>query len=79
MVEAGELALLRSRWTLRSRESEGQPMELAGERAEVVQQQADGSWRFVINHPFAELPAQAPYHPTDQQRISMVMRRPLAH
>jgi ketosteroid isomerase-like protein len=56
VVEAGEIALLRSRWTLRGTGQDGQPLELAGAGAEVVRRQADGSWRFVIDHPFAAMP-----------------------
>jgi uncharacterized protein (TIGR02246 family) len=59
VVEAGEIALLRSRWTLQGTGEDGQPVELAGAGAEVVRRQADGSWRFVIDHPFAAMPAQS--------------------
>ena len=58
VVEAGDIALLRSRWTLRGTGEDGQPVELAGAGAEVVRRQADGSWRFVIDHPFAAIPPQ---------------------
>ncbi len=58
VVEAGEIALLRSRWTLRGTGQDGQPVELAGAGAEVVRRQPDGSWRFVIDHPFAAMPSQ---------------------
>ena len=58
VVEAGDLALLRSRWTLRGTGPDGQPLEMAGAGAEVVRRQADGSWRFVIDHPFAAMPDQ---------------------
>ena len=57
VVEAGEIALLRSRWTLRGTGEDGRPVELAGAGAEVVRRQPDGSWRFVIDHPFAGTPA----------------------
>ena len=57
VVEAGEIALLRSRWTLRGTGQDGQPVELAGAGAEVVRRQPDGSWRFVIDHPFAATPS----------------------
>ena len=36
VVEAGEIALLRSRWTLRGTGHDGQPVALAGAGAEVV-------------------------------------------
>jgi ketosteroid isomerase-like protein len=53
VVEAGDVALLRSRWTLRGTGDDGQPVALAGAGAEVVRRQPDGTWRFVIDHPFA--------------------------
>ena len=59
VVEAGEIALLRSRWSMRGTGQDGQPVELAGAGAEVVRRQADGSWRFVIDHPFAAMPPQS--------------------
>ncbi len=58
VVEAGDIALLRSRWTLRGTGEDGQPLELAGAGVEVVRRQPDGSWRFVIDHPFAAMPPQ---------------------
>ena len=58
VIEAGDLALLRSRWTLCGTGEDGQPLAIAGAGAEVVRRQPDGSWRFVIDHPFAAMPPQ---------------------
>ena len=51
--ESGDLALLCSRWTLKGSAPDGSPVELAGHGAEVVRRQADGTWRFVVDNPFA--------------------------
>ena len=53
VVESGDLALLCSRWTLKATGPDGTPVELTGQGAEVVRRQADGTWRFVIDNPFA--------------------------
>ena len=53
VVESGDLALLCSRWTLKGTGPDGDPVDLAGEGAEVVRRQADGTWRFVIDNLFA--------------------------
>ena len=53
VVEAGDLALLSSRWSLQGTAPDGSPVQLAGQGAEVVRRQADGSWKFVIDNPFA--------------------------
>ena len=53
VVESGDLALLCSRWTLKGTGPDGSPVDLAGQGAEVVRRQVDGTWRFVIDNPFA--------------------------
>ena len=56
-VQAGDIALLRSRWTLRGTGPDGQPLEMTGAGIEVVRRQADGTWRFVIDNPYGAMPA----------------------
>ena len=53
VAESGDLALLCSRWTLKGTGPDGNPVDMAGQGAEVVRRQADGTWRFVIDNPFA--------------------------
>ena len=48
VVRAGKVALLGSRWRLAGTTPEGQAVELAGTGTEMVQRQADGSWRYVV-------------------------------
>ena len=53
VAESGDLALLGSRWTLKGTGPDGSPVEMAGQGAEVVRRQADGTWKFVIDNSFA--------------------------
>jgi uncharacterized protein (TIGR02246 family) len=46
-VEMGDVALLRNDWTF---SADG--ADMASQTAEVVHRQPDGSWRYVIDHPF---------------------------
>jgi uncharacterized protein (TIGR02246 family) len=52
VVESGDTALLRGTWQLQGTAPDGKPVEMRGNNVEVVRRQADGSWRFVIDHPF---------------------------
>ncbi len=47
-IVAGDLALLRNDYTV---EIDGTPVGASG-TAEVVRRQPDGTWRYVIDHPF---------------------------
>jgi len=54
VVIAGDLALTHSRWGLRgSHPSDGKPIRLEHFGAEVMRRQPDGSWKFLIDDPFA--------------------------
>jgi ketosteroid isomerase-like protein len=44
-MRAGDVALLRGEWRLGG---------MTARSAEVVRRQADGSWRYVIDHPFGD-------------------------
>jgi ketosteroid isomerase-like protein len=46
-IEAGDLALLRNDWRLDSLD-----VDMASSTTEVVRRQPDGSWRYIIDHPF---------------------------
>ncbi len=52
VLRAGEVALLYSRWTLKGTGPDGKAFDLAGEGTEVVRQQPDGTWRYVIDNPY---------------------------
>jgi uncharacterized protein (TIGR02246 family) len=46
-VEMDDIALLRNDWSFASDDA-----QLASSAAEVVRRQPDGTWRYVIDHPF---------------------------
>lgn len=48
-VESADIALLSNEWTL---ELDGNPVA-SGTTAEIARRQGDGSWRYVIDNPFA--------------------------
>jgi uncharacterized protein (TIGR02246 family) len=47
----GDVALLRSKWSLTGTGPDGKPMTMSGNGTEVVRKQADGSWLFIIDNP----------------------------
>lgn len=51
VVENGDLALLRARWTFTGTGTDGEQFELRGRSIEIVKRQADGSWLFTIDLP----------------------------
>jgi uncharacterized protein (TIGR02246 family) len=54
VVRAGdELALVYNDWRMSAKGADGQPAEAAGKAIEVVRRQADGTWRFILDDPFA--------------------------
>lgn len=54
VIEAGDLALLISRWTLTGEAANGEAISLAGQTADVVRRQADGTWLFAIDNPWGD-------------------------
>lgn len=50
-VHNGDLALLRSQWSLNGTGADGKPVAMSGKSIEVVRRQADGTWLFVIDDP----------------------------
>jgi ketosteroid isomerase-like protein len=54
VVSAGEdLALVYNDWRMSAKGRDGKPMERTGKAVEVVRRQADGTWRFAIDDPYA--------------------------
>jgi len=51
-IEAGDLAILSNEWTLTVGDQ-----SVSAVTAEVARRQADGSWLYVLDHPFAGLEA----------------------
>ena len=54
VVRVGEdLAVLYNDWTGSMIGADGKPTALAGKAIEVVRRQADGTWRFIVDDPWA--------------------------
>ena len=54
VVKAGEdLALVYNDWSMSAKGRDGKPIERVGKVIEVVRRQADGTWRFAIDDPYA--------------------------
>ena len=52
VMEADGLALLRSVWRMTGTSPEGEPFEMSHSGTEVVRRQPDGSWKYILDHPF---------------------------
>ena len=52
VLEAGGLALVAGTWSFTGTGADGNAVTLTGKNADVLRQQADGSWRFVIDNPW---------------------------
>ena len=50
--ETGNTALLRSHWSVVGTGPDGKVIEMQGNGIEVLRRQSDGTWRFIIDHPF---------------------------
>jgi uncharacterized protein (TIGR02246 family) len=53
-IPSHDLALLQAKWNLSATGPDGKPFELSSRTVEVVRQQSDGSWLFVIDNAFAD-------------------------
>ncbi len=52
VIEAGDIALLRSWWRIAGSGADGKLVEITNRSIEVARRQADGSWRYVVDNPF---------------------------
>ena len=50
-VENGDIAVLRSKWSVNGTGPDGKPVAMSGNGIEVVRRQADGTWNFIIDNP----------------------------
>jgi ketosteroid isomerase-like protein len=53
VYEAGDIALVLNDWSGRGTDANGKPVDLGGKAIEVMRRQADGTWKFLIDDPFA--------------------------
>ena len=52
VLQSSDLALVISEWSVSGIGPDGQPVNMAAKSADVLRQQADGTWRFVIDNPW---------------------------
>ena len=52
-MRVDRIALLQAEWKLSGTRPDGKPVEMSSRTAEVVRQQEDNSWRYIIDHAFA--------------------------
>jgi len=52
VLSASELALVATVWSFTGTGPDGKPVKLEAKSADVLRQQADGSWRMVIDNPW---------------------------
>jgi uncharacterized protein (TIGR02246 family) len=54
VVQSGDdLAMVYNDWHMSAKRPDGQPVEASGKAIEVVRRQPDGTWRFILDDPFA--------------------------
>lgn len=52
VVEAGDIALYCSEWTLKGAAPDGTAVEMSGKSTDVLRRQADGSWLIAVDNPW---------------------------
>jgi ketosteroid isomerase-like protein len=52
VLQSSDLALVTSEWSVSGTGPDGKPVKMAAKSADVLRQQADGTWRFVIDNPW---------------------------
>ncbi len=53
LVRTGDIALLLEKWTLSGTGPDGSDVNMAGTGSAVMRRQADGTWKYLIDNPFA--------------------------
>jgi uncharacterized protein (TIGR02246 family) len=54
VVRAGDdLAVLYNDWSMTAKGPDGKPIAMSGKAMEIVRRQSDGTWKFVVDAPFA--------------------------
>ncbi len=51
VVRSGDVAMTRGAWKLTGTGPDGDTIEMGGRSVEIVREQADGTWRFVVDDP----------------------------
>ena len=53
IIHGADIALIAGKWSFTGTDPEGNTVEMSGRNLDVARQQDDGSWRIVIDNPFA--------------------------
>lgn len=51
-ARSGDIALLSNTWRLHGTGTDGKALDLTGQTTEIVRQQPDGRWLYVVDHPW---------------------------
>lgn len=51
-----DIALIRCHFVIDTTDSEGNPAQIEGHSSEIARRQPDGSWLYIIDHPFGSQP-----------------------
>lgn len=79
VLQADDIALVLGSWTVRGTGPEGNPVDLAGQSADVVRRQPDGSWRFVVTNPWAVGPGSDPLPAREEATPDDLLQNSLLH
>ncbi len=60
VFRAGDIALVFADWSLTGTDADGETISMSGQTSDVVRQQPDGSWLFVIDNPYGHGSAVTP-------------------
>ena len=60
IFRAGDMALAFSDWALAGTGPDGEPLSMSGPGSDVLREQDDGSWLFVIDNPYGRVGAVSP-------------------
>jgi len=52
VINASDIALVTTEWSFSGTGSDGKHVDIIGKSADVLRQQPDGTWRFVIDNPW---------------------------
>lgn len=52
VLQASDLALVITEWSVSGTGTDGKPVNLSANSADVLRRQSDGTWRFVIDNPW---------------------------
>ena len=52
LAQAGDIALMATKWNVTGTGGDGKPINISGESAEVCRRQQDGTWRYLIDNAY---------------------------